>query len=88
MKQSITIGLNRCLFLLSAMLVSIMSFAQDSAVSATTHTTTTTTTQTWYAQPWVWVVGGVVLLVLIIALVSSSGNRTEKTTVINRTSDR
>jgi len=36
----------------------VMAIGQDSSVSSTS-TTTTTQQQTWYTQPWVWVVGGV-----------------------------
>lgn len=29
----------------------------------------------WYTQPWVWVVGGAVFLLLLIALLRGSGNK-------------
>lgn len=46
-------------------------------------TTTTTETTTWYVQPWVWIVGGVVLLIIILALVRGSGNKeVHRTTVV------
>jgi putative copper export protein len=44
---------------------------QDTTRSST-KTTTTTTTTTWYTQPWVWVVGAVVLLIIVIALTRGS----------------
>lgn len=53
-------------------------WAQDSASSTTT---TTTTTHSWYTQPWVWVVGGAVLLLLLIALMRGNSGTTEKVTV-------
>jgi hypothetical protein len=54
---------------------------QDTARSSTKTTTTTTTT--WYTQPWVWVVGAVVLLVIVIALTRGSNSQTtERTTVV------
>lgn len=67
-----------------------MVWAQDSTVTATATTATRTETQTWYAEPWVWVVGGAVLILLIVALVkgtSNSGNtvRTDKVTVTKTT---
>ncbi len=77
------------LFILS--LIQAMVFAQDSAVSSGSQTTTTTTASenTWYTQPWVWVVGGAVFLLLIVALVrsnSSSGDsRTDKVTYTKTT---
>jgi hypothetical protein len=43
---------------------------QDSVVSShsETVTTTTTTTTDWYAQPWVWVVGAAVFIIILVAL--------------------
>jgi hypothetical protein len=57
-----------------------IAWAQDSAASTTQTTTTSTSQQTnWYAQPWVWVVGGIILLLLIISLVRGSGSANSKT---------
>ena len=56
-----------------------------SNTNVTTESTTTTTT-TWYTEPWVWVVGGAVLLLIIVALVRSGNSSTDRevhrTTVI------
>ena len=53
--------------------------------TSTTTTETTTTTTTWYTEPWVWIVGGAVLLLIIVALVRSGGStdrEVHRTTVI------
>ena len=76
--------------LLILSLFQAIAWAQDSAVSSS-RTTTTTEQTTWYTQPWVWVVGGAVFLLLIVALVrsnSSSGtsnSRTDKVTYTKTT---
>jgi len=62
--------------------VQVLAFAQDSTSTSTTRTTTTTTT-TWYTQPWVWVVGGIVLLIILIALFR--GNSSTKDREVTRT---
>ena len=62
---------------LSLLLVSFIQtfvFAQDDGGSSVT-TTTHTESQTWYMEPWVWVVGGLVLLILLIALLRGSNNK-------------
>jgi len=53
--------------------------------TTTSETTTSTTTTYWYTEPWVWVVGGAVLLLIIVALVRGSGSsdrEVHRTTVI------
>lgn len=59
-------------------MVNVMAFAQDSTGGGTTTTTTktdisVTTEDQWYAQPWVWVVGGAVLILLLVALLRGGG---------------
>lgn len=59
-----------------------MALAQDSTASSSssskTTSTTTTTDQTWYTQPWVLIVGGAILVLIIVALVrgNSGGSGT------------
>lgn len=73
------------LFVLLAM-CQVLVWAQDSTSTAVSTTTTRTTEQTWYTQPWVWIVGGAAFLLLIVALVrgNSGGDnsgRTDRVTV-------
>ena len=63
----------------------VVLWAQDNPTDNTQTTkTTTTTTETWYTAPWVWIVGGAVFLIILIALLrgSSSTNSETRTTVI------
>lgn len=61
----------------------------ENSANTITTTTSTTTTETWYAQPWVWIVGGAVLLLLLVALLRGGGSdsRTDRVT-ITKTVDR
>jgi len=79
-------------------LTQAIAWAQDSGTTATHQSTTTTTTTEqhatstdWYTQPWVWIVGGAVFILLIIALVrgnsSSTTNRSDKVTITKKTTD-
>jgi hypothetical protein len=66
--------------------------AQDSTVSSHTETVTkTTTTTNWYMQPWVWVVGAAVFIIILVALFRSNSSRTtdvsRSTTVIKTDKD-
>lgn len=65
-----------------------LCFAQDAGGSSSNSVTTTThTTTTWYTQPWVWIVGAAIFILLVIAL-SRGGNssRTDKV-VVSKTTD-
>ncbi len=76
------------LFILSN-LISLLSEAQDSSgssVSSTQTTTTTTHTQNGIViQPWMWKVGGIVLLIIIIALLSGKNKNTVRSDKVTYT---
>jgi len=79
-------------YLVSTVVLSIMtfiSFAQDSTSGSASTTQTTTTTHTAATiQPWMWIVGAVVLLLIILALVrgkSSNPARTDSVTYTKTT---
>ncbi|MEO8569610.1 MAG: hypothetical protein ABI419_10745 [Ginsengibacter sp.] len=48
-------------------------WAQDGGADVNVKITKESTT--WYAQPWVWVVGGAVFLLLLVALLRGGGNK-------------
>lgn len=60
-------------FILFFSLFSTLLYAQDSTKSV--KSILTNDEQLWYMQPWVWVVGGVALLLLLIALFSGKKNK-------------
>lgn len=65
-------------FLLSFMQLAL--WAQDSTSSSVSvhKETTTTTTTNWYTQPWVWVVGGAVFILILIALLRGNSSSTDR----------
>ena len=71
------------LFVFSAM--QLLAWSQD----AVSHTSTTVTTKTnnFEIEPWMWIVGGAVLLVIIVALLrGNSSKEVSRTTVIKNDS--
>ena len=72
-------------FLFSCM--QLVTWAQDTASTSrsTTVTTETTTTTDWYAQPWVWIVGGAVLLIILVALLRGNSSNTREREVTRST---
>lgn len=60
----------------------VILWAQESNQTVTTKTTESTTTQ-WYTSPWVWVAGGAVFIILLVALLRGNSSTSEtRTTVI------
>ena len=86
-------GIRSFLVLLMAAFFQTLALAQDSSVSTnqtTNQSTTTTDTHTWYTNPWVWVIGGAVFILLLVALIrsnSTTDTRTDRVTVV-KTKDR
>jgi hypothetical protein len=61
--------------------IQIILWAQTTD-QVTTKTTTKTTTE-WYASPWVWVAGGAVFIIILVALMRGNSSTSEtRTTVI------
>jgi hypothetical protein len=85
MKQ-ITLGWGYKFFL--AILFTCMQvvlWAQDANQTVTQKTTETTTTQ-WYTSPWVWVAGGAIFIIILVALMRGNSSTSEtRTTVIKDT---
>ncbi len=59
----------------------LLLLAQDSTSTATSSTTTSSNTRVsitengeWYTQPWVWLVGAAVFILLLVALLRGGGN--------------
>ena len=82
MKKMVLNAKTYLMLLMFTVMNTVIAMAQDEGGVAvnksTTQTTTTTTTQDWYTQPWVWIVGGLVFILLLIALVrGGSGSRTD-----------
>lgn len=75
------------------LLIQTITWAQDGTnESSSSVTKTTTTTTEWYTQPWVWVVGAAVLILLLVALLrgnsgGATASRTDRVTV-TKTTDR
>jgi hypothetical protein len=60
-----------------AMIASVYAFAQETGANLDVNVTKTTETTTWYANPWVWIIGAAVFILLFAAIVRGSGNRTD-----------
>ena len=67
-------------FVLSCMQLAVWGQDSTSSSRSTSVTTETTTTNEWYTEPWVWVVGGAVLLIILVALLRGNSSRDKEVT--------
>ena len=72
MKQFMQIVRRPMLAVLS-LLMTVVAFAQDKQVDVNINTNSG---GNWYAQPWVWIVGGAVFILLLVAL-TRSGSKSD-----------
>jgi len=60
-------------FLLMSMMISVLTFAQDKGLDVDINVKKESS---WYQQPWVWIIGGAVFILLLVALLRG-GERKE-----------
>ena len=81
MKQSIKAKFKTFVLFLVGSFYYTLAWTQDSSVTTNQVTNTTITTHEWYTQPWVWIVAGAVFILLLVTLLRSNSNTTDKVTV-------
>jgi hypothetical protein len=59
-------------FLLMSMVVSVLTFAQDKGLDVDINVKKDSE---WYQQPWVWIIGGAVFILLLVALLRGGERR-------------
>ena len=72
MKQFMQI-VKRPLLAIVSLITTVVAFAQDKKVDVDINTNSG---GNWYAQPWVWIVGVAVFILLLVAL-TRSGSRSD-----------
>lgn len=79
-------------FSFSCLCIATSLWSQDSGTTQTTTTTKTTKTtdisvttdnNDWYTQPWVWIVGAAVFILLLVALLN--GSRRRDSVIVDKT---
>jgi len=61
--------------------IQVVLWAQEGNQTTTTKTTETTSTQL-YASPWVWVAGGAVFIIILVALIQGNSSTSETRTSV------
>ena len=71
--KRISTGFKSLMAFLMLCFVQTIAFAQDKKVDV--NISTDKGGGNWYAQPWVWIVGGAVFLLLLVALMRGNSNK-------------
>ena len=78
MKQFILVTakkvINKAAFLVASLLFSFCSFAQDKKIDVNINTKPDNGGN-FFMQPWVWIVGGAIFILLLVALLRSNRSR-------------
>ncbi len=75
------------LVLFSFIQLTVLAQEDNSSSSTTSSSKTTisvtdsTDTGNWYTSPWVWIIGAAIFILLLIALLSNRGDRSDTTVV-------
>lgn len=75
MKERLRSGALPFLSILLFQAISFIAFAQEKQVDISTKTTTTATTNETLIQPWMYVLGGAIFILLLVALLRGSGKK-------------
>jgi len=59
-------SMKKITFFLMALMASFVTFAQDKVADVSLNVTESS--KTWYSQPWMWVVGGAVFIIILVAI--------------------
>ena len=91
MKQGISVRIRSFILLVMALFFQALAMAQDSTVQ-TTQTNTTSTETTWHIAPWMWIVGAVVVLLILVGLLrgkstTTTADRVTVTKTVERDTD-
>ncbi len=75
MKNTISAISKKISFLFSSLMLSFLAFAQDKKVDVDINTKGTGDSGGMMGQPWIWVVGGAVFIIILVAIIRGNSNK-------------
>jgi hypothetical protein len=76
MKQNLMKTLNRIWLTVVIMFLNVMAFAQEKGLDVNVDINKGGSPQ-WYANPWAWIVGGAIFILLLVAIVRGGGRTSD-----------
>ncbi len=74
MKKSLMNAVNRISLFIAAMLMNVMAMAQEAGMDVNVNVNRG---GGWYANPWVWIVGAAIFILLLVAIVRGGGRTSD-----------
>lgn len=75
MTQSISAISKKLSFLFASLLLSFLTFAQDKKIDVNINTKPDGATGGMMGQPWIWVVGAAVFIIILVAIIRGNSNK-------------
>lgn len=75
MKQTISAISKKISFFFASMLLSFLTFAQDKKIDVDINTKGTSDSGGFMGQPWIWVVGAAVFIIILVAIIRGNSNK-------------
>jgi hypothetical protein len=76
MKQELMKAVNRIYLFVAAMLFNLVAFAQEKSMDVNVDVNGGESAG-WYANPWVWIVGAAVFILLLVAIIRGGGRTSD-----------
>jgi hypothetical protein len=72
MKKTMSLFRGFMLFVMAALVIPFISLAQDKGIDINVNVKKN---NQWYQQPWVWIVGGAIFILLLVALLRGNSRK-------------
>lgn len=76
MKQQLIRTANRAWMMIIALFMNVLAFAQEKGLDVNVDINKGGSAQ-WYANPWAWIIGGAIFILLLVAIVRGGGRTSD-----------
>ncbi len=73
--NTISKSMGRIVLVIASFFMSLVTFAQEKSADIKVDVNTNKGGSNWYAQPWAWIIGGAVFVLLLVALLRNNSKQ-------------